>query len=49
MFPLLSFFSFSLDQVEQGEVIMAEYREGWAARAEKVRIYKIKPFSLLDA
>ena len=25
----------TLDQVEQGEVIMAEYREGWAARAEK--------------
>ena len=28
---------YSLDQEEQGEVIMAEYREGWAARAEKVR------------
>ena len=25
----------TLDQREQGEVIMAEYREGWAARAEK--------------
>ena len=25
----------TLDQAEQGEVIMAEYREGWAARAEK--------------
>ena len=25
----------TLDQGEQGEVIMAEYREGWAARAEK--------------
>ena len=32
---------YSLDQEEQGEVIMAEYREGWAARAEKVRIYMI--------
>ena len=27
---------FSLNQVEQADVIMAEYREGWAARAEKV-------------
>ena len=26
----------SLNQVEQADVIMAEYREGWAARAEKV-------------
>ena len=26
----------SLNQVEQAEVIMAEYWEGWAARAEKV-------------
>ena len=25
----------SLNQVEQADVIMAEYREGWAARAEK--------------
>ena len=32
---------YSLDQEEQGEVIMAEYREGWAARAEKVKIYMI--------
>ena len=29
---------FSLNQVEQADVIMAEYREGWAARAEKVNI-----------
>ena len=28
----------SLNQVEQADVIMAEYREGWAARAEKVRL-----------
>ena len=28
--------AFSLNQVEQADVIMAEYREGWAARAEKV-------------
>lgn len=28
--------AFSLNQEEQADVIMAEYREGWAARAEKV-------------
>ena len=28
--------TFRLNQVEQADVIMAEYREGWAARAEKV-------------
>ena len=34
---MLNAFS-SLNQVEQADVIMAEYREGWAARAEKVRL-----------
>ena len=40
IYVIMVYMSYRLDMEEQGHVILAEYEQGWAARAEQVRHFR---------